>query len=203
MKNHKKNNDNLEQLTLAIACVESGLLVEPVKVPKSTKGVKAYAMQPNPSCVLAEPTSSIAVIREYCERFPDAYVAVPTGKTLWIVAVNIDPNNNGLRTLNFFKDILRLEVSPWVLNGIGGIEHHIYARPNDTSIPSGKFHNGFTLSGDDGYVIVHPNNIISLSSSFWISSDRQELALPRNTKAPLPEAEAWFWQVFGKKFTNR
>ena len=96
---------------------------------------------------------SEATIRHWWAQWPDANVAIVTGKISGIVVVDVDPRNGGSVSV---KD-LRLPPTVTCLTGGGG-EHYYFEHPGGWVGDRAALLPGIDLRGDGGLVIAPPSN---------------------------------------------
>lgn len=101
-------------------------------------------------------------VRTWWRRWPDASIAICTGKVSGLVVVDVDPRHGGDESLK------ELALPPTVTALTGGGGEHLYYRH-----PGGTIHNGanllpgIDLRGDGGYVIAPPSPHISGTAYTW------------------------------------
>ncbi len=114
----------------------------PAKHPLTTKGLK-------------DASTDLEVIREWWRRWPEANVAIATGRGL--VALDIDPRHEGDESLRALRRRVELPATAEVTTGGGG-QHLYFAVPGVTIRNSAsKLGKGLDVRGDGGYVVAPPS----------------------------------------------
>lgn len=101
-------------------------------------------------------------VRTWWRRWPDANIAICTGKVSGLVVVDVDPRHGGDESL---KE-LALPATVTALTGGGG-EHLYYRHPGGTVHNGANLLPGIDLRGDGGYVIAPPSTHISGTAYAW------------------------------------
>lgn len=102
-------------------------------------------------------------VTTWWRRWPDANIAICTGKVSGLVVLDIDPRHGGDESL---KDLGRLPDTVTVLTGGGG-EHLYYQHPGKAVHNGANLLPGIDIRGDGGYVIAPPSTHISGSAYAW------------------------------------
>lgn len=105
-------------------------------------------------------TTDPATIRSWWQRWPDANVALATGRVSGLVVLDVDMDKGGLDSLRTLVDRFaggELPEGPAVQTGGGG--YHLYFAYPAAPVPcsAGKAGPGLDLRGDGGYVIAPPS----------------------------------------------
>jgi len=123
-------------------------------------------------------------IRAWWKRWPEANVAVATGKGSGLVVIDVDPRHGGEDTWEGLKHELALAPTWEVRTGGGGLHAYFAYPPGATiSIGAGALGPGVDHRGDGGYVVTPPSNHASGGDYFWDVLEGEPLA-------ELPEALA-------------
>jgi hypothetical protein len=134
-------------------------------------------------------TSDPAQITRYWARWPDANIALATGRRSRVVVADIDARSGGHETwadlLDEHAPIDTLEV----VTGSGGGSHHVYFEAPDTPLQSvnGGLGIGIDAKADGGYVVLPPSIHPSGGVYAWDTS-----AVPPSL---LPD---WLFQLWPK-----
>jgi hypothetical protein len=94
-------------------------------------------------------------IREWWTRFPNANIAVPTGKRVGLMVVDIDAKNGGLQSLARLVDQNGPLDSPVTKTGGGGF-HYWFAYDERFRISQNR-EAGIDVRSEGGYVVVAPS----------------------------------------------
>jgi hypothetical protein len=132
-------------------------------------------------------TDDPAIIADWAQRFPDANIAVATGKMSGITVIDVDKRNDGFATLSkLARERLMFPACPEEETGNGG-RHLIYAHHPAIGSSKDRLGRGIDVKADGGYIVVAPS---------WIAkSDRgpggpyKWLQKPTGQLPPLPH---WF-----------
>ncbi len=98
-------------------------------------------------------------IRAWWSRWPDANIAMPTGKRSGLVVVDVDPKHGGYDSLAELHEAgHELPLTATIKTGGGGV-HHYFNYPGGVEIrnSAGKLGPGLDIRGEGGYVIVPPS----------------------------------------------
>lgn len=124
-------------------------------------------------------TSDLNVIREWWGMWPQANIAVATGKVSGIYVVDVDPRHGGFQSLEAFETERPDGSLPKTLTALtgGGGRHTFWKYPNDgVPVPNRRgWLPGVDVRGDGGYVILPPGTHISGGRYEWLNA---EVAVP-------------------------
>jgi hypothetical protein len=98
-------------------------------------------------------------IRAWWSRWPDANIAMPTGKRSGWVVVDVDPEHGGYDSLaELHERGYELPLTATIKTGGGGVHHYLRC-PEGVEIrnSAGKLGPGLDIRGEGGYVIVPPS----------------------------------------------
>jgi hypothetical protein len=98
-------------------------------------------------------------IRAWWSRWPDANIAMPTGKRSGWVVVDVDPEHGGYDSLAELHEAGHgLPLTATIKTGGGGVHHYLRC-PEGVEIrnSAGKLGPGLDIRGEGGYVIVPPS----------------------------------------------
>ncbi len=98
-------------------------------------------------------------IRAWWSRWPDANIAMPTGKRSGWVVVDVDPEHGGYDSLaELHEEGYELPLTATIKTGGGGVHHYLRC-PEGEEIrnSAGKLGPGLDIRGEGGYVIVPPS----------------------------------------------
>lgn len=137
---------------------------------------------PRTSNGLKDASTDAAVIRGWWQRWPDAGVAIATGRTLAVIDVD-PPKGGGDSLVDARRALGDLPDTVEVITGSGG--RHIYLSvPEGVSVrcSAGQLGPGLDVRGDGGYVVAPPSLHQSGQRYAWeASSHPDEVAV-----APMP-----------------
>jgi hypothetical protein len=141
------------------------------KHPRTASGVK-------------DATLDEATIRDWWQRWPDANVAIATGKTASIVVLDIDPRNGGDESLELIQS--GIEAFPNTVQAItgGGGQHLYFAWTDKVQGNRSGFLPGLDLKTDGGYVIAPPSRHASGFGYVWEVSYHPD----QTPIAPMPQS---------------
>lgn len=103
-------------------------------------------------------TTNSGMARQWWSKWPNANIAIATGKKSDIVVIDIDPRNGGDETLaKLINDIGQLPKT--VVANTGGGGQHIYFKYPVVDIKGGnnKLGKGIDIKSDGGYVVAAPS----------------------------------------------
>lgn len=144
--------------------------------------LKPQAKEPLTEHGFKDATTDEATIRRWWARWPDANIAVVTGRVSGIVVLDVDPRHGGdesLRDLEARYGPLAETVT--ALTGGGGA-HYYFAAPEGMTVRTRKLAPGLDLKGDGGYVVAPPSIHPSGQPYTWeVGRSPDDLGL-----APLP-----------------
>lgn len=112
-------------------------------------------------------TIDTALIKQWWEQYPQANIAVYLEPSA-LCAVDIDPRNGGLQTIDDLEAKHGPLVSDLMQFSGGGGEHRIFQLPKNVRLP-GKLGQGVELKVN-GYILLEPSNHISGGSYAWEAS---------------------------------
>lgn len=138
-------------------------------------------------------TTDAATITKWWGLYPQANIAVylePSG----LCAVDIDPRNGGLQTLDDIEAKHGPLVSDLTQFTGGGGEHRIFQLPKNTSLP-GKLGPGVDVKAN-GYIMLEPSNHVAGGQYAWEGSSD-----PRDgvSASPMPD---WMRDLAAPKLLN-
>ena len=117
---------------------------------------------------LKEASTSAEQIRRWWNRWSNANVAIRTGMESGLVVLDVDPRNDGMRSLEELEHVLGgfLPECPTVITGGGGT-HTYFTVPDDGKpVPSvGSMLPGIDVKADGGYVMHHPRTTPAVGST--------------------------------------
>jgi len=145
------------------SCGDAGC-TSPAKHPRTRSGCK-------------DATTDTKRIRVWWRKWPDANVAVATGRDSGLVVIDVDPRHNGDDTWDSLKH--ELDVQPtWEVRTGGGGVHAYFSYPVDAAITIGAavLGPGVDHRGDGGYVVAPPSNHASGNAYFWDVIEGEPLA---------------------------
>lgn len=137
-------------------------------------------------------TTSADTIKQWWGKFPDANIAAFLEPSA-LVAIDIDPRNGGLQTIDDIEAKHGPLVSDLLQFTGGGGEHRVFVRPANTSMP-GKLGPGVDVKAN-GYIMLEPSNHASGGKYQWeASSDPRDGVMA----SPLPD---WLRDLAGPAVT--
>jgi hypothetical protein len=98
-------------------------------------------------------------IRAWWSRWPDANIAMPTGKRSGLLVVDVDPEHGGYDSLAELHEAgQELPLTASIKTGGGGVHHYLRC-PEGVEIrnSAGKLGPGLDIRGEGGYVIAPPS----------------------------------------------
>ncbi len=98
-------------------------------------------------------------IRAWWSRWPDANIAMPTGKRSGWVVVDVDPEHGGYDSLAELHEAgHELPLTATIKTGGGGVHHYLrYPEGEEIRNSASKLGPGLDIRGEGGYVIVPPS----------------------------------------------
>lgn len=152
-------------LDAAVDYVQRGIAVFPC-LTRDTGDKKAKA--PLTINGFKDASANIEQIKAWWNKFPDAAIAMPTGKDMGIVVVDIDPRHGGNYNLDeLVAQYGKLPDTLICMTGGGGV-HYYFRHPGGTvKNSSGKIAPGIDVKADGGYVILPPSGHQSGNNYFW------------------------------------
>jgi hypothetical protein len=137
-------------------------------------------------------TTAPDTIKQWWAKFPSANIAAflePSG----LVAIDIDPRNGGLQTIDDIEAKHGPLVSDLLQFTGGGGEHRVFQLPQNNKLP-GKLGPGVDVKAN-GYIMLEPSNHISGGTYSWeASSDPRDGVMA----SPLPD---WLRDLAGHAVT--
>lgn len=126
-------------------------------------------------------TTEAERIKQWWASYPDANIAAYLEPSQ-LVAVDIDPRNGGLQTIDDLEAKHGALTSDLLQYTGGGGEHRVFSRPSNTQMP-GKLGAGVDVKAN-GYIMLEPSNHISGGKYSWeASSDPRDGIIA----SPLPD----------------
>ena len=143
----------------------------PGKHPRTKNGVKDASADPG-------------VVAEWWRRWPDANVALATGKPSGVDVLDVDPRYDGDGTLREWElQYGELPTTPTSLTGGGG-SHILFRYTPGLKNSNGSMGAGLDWKTTGGYVILPPSDHFSGRRYEWEGASRPD----EISTAPLPEA---------------
>ena len=105
-------------------------------------------------------TTDKSRITAWFNRWPNANIAVPTGKRSGFFVLDVDKDSWGFGTLEALEEQFgELPPTRTVKTGRGGLHYHFKYPEDGTVIPnsSGRLGPGIDIRGEGGYVLVPPS----------------------------------------------
>ncbi len=136
----------------------------PAKHPRTRRGCK-------------DATTDERRIRAWWRQWPDANVAVATGRDSGLMVIDVDPRHNGDDTWDALQHELAVPPTWEVRTGGGGL-HAYFGYPAGAAITIGAavLGPGVDHRGDGGYVVAPPSNHASGNAYFWDVLEGEPLA---------------------------
>ncbi len=135
-------------LQFALGLQEEGWLVFPLR---------AGTKRPLSAHGFHDGTDSTSQARRWWSEFPDAGVAVATGRKSGLVVVDVDPRNGGDETLrSLITQFGELPPTRCVATGGGG-QHYYFRHPGGVIPGVQSLWPGIDLKSDGGYVVAPPS----------------------------------------------
>lgn len=134
-------------------------------------------------------------IRSWVRKWPNANLAIMTGRKSQLVVLDIDPNNGGRRSLEALE-AKHGRLPNTVISKSGTGMHFYFAYPADREVPNDArtLGGGVEVKSDGAGITVHPSTHYLGGQYFWVND-------PRNTPlAPLPE---WIIEALSKPAAER
>lgn len=128
----------------AISLSSAGILIFPVKADKSPH-IKSWQ---------DKATTDSTMVKKWRRRWPEAYVAIPTGHKSGLVAVDIDVKNgvNGFEPLSSIEAMFGVQGTRRIETPSGGV-HLIYSCNQKLRTRTGIL-DGIDIRGDGGYIVA-------------------------------------------------
>ena len=140
---------------------------------------------------MTEPASP-GQVGAWWRRWPDANVGIVTGVVSGLAVVDVDPRNDGDRTL----DELEAGYGPLpdtVVSLTGGGGEHLWFEVGDRPVPSVVLGDGVELKAEGGMVVAPPSRHVSGGTYRWLNGAGPD----RHRFAPLPD---WIAHLAGAGF---
>lgn len=135
-------------------------------------------------------------IREWFSRWPDANVAIVTGRVSGLIVIDVDPQHHGDASIAALEEAHgALPASVESVTGGGG-RHVYFAHPGGTVGNRAGVVAGVDVRGDGGYVIAPPSVHPSGEAYRW----RRQHAPGELPVAPMP---AWLVAMIGDGSSRR
>ena len=113
-------------------------------------------------------SADVRRIRAWWRKWPDANVAVATGKGSDLVVIDVDPRHGGEDTWDSLKAELKVTATWQACTGGGGIHAYFrYPEGAEITIGAGVLGPGVDHRGNGGYVVAPPSNHASGGAYFW------------------------------------
>ncbi len=109
-------------------------------------------------------------IKEWWDTWPDANIAIITGRVSGVVVVDVDPDRGG----DYQKIIDQYPTGVVAQTGSGG--HHLFYQCLDSDIPNSVGEDGIDIRGEGGYVIASPSIHPSGNAYEWLENDNWDIA---------------------------
>ena len=143
-----RNQARNPRLRAALAYAKRGWHVFPAraneKVPATRHGFK-------------NATTDERTIIAWWTRWPNANVAIATGRVSGFIVLDVDPRNGGNESLAEHERVHGPIAATVRVNTGGGGQHILFLMPENTPIKSGKLAPGLDVKADGGYVIAPPS----------------------------------------------
>lgn len=122
---------------------------------------------------LKDATIDRYTIMKWWNKFPDANIAIRTGKESGIVVLDIDTKQNGFESLEALENTFH--ELPETLTAVTGSKgnHICFSHPGGKLKTRCGILDGIDFRGDGGYVIAPPSLHISEHSYYWIDLDKR------------------------------
>ncbi len=181
-------NDLLEA---ALKYVENGWLVFPCHATEHTPLDSGKDSKGRGGFYLA--TTDVNQICNWWELWPDAAIALRTGKESGVFAVDVDPRHCGDTSM----EDLEAEHGPLpdtVESETGGGGRHIFFKwpGQEVKCSTGAIAPGIDIKGDGGYVILPPSDHKTGKTYIWIIDHEPG-------SFPVAEAPAWLLEQIARK----
>jgi Bifunctional DNA primase/polymerase, N-terminal/AAA domain/Primase C terminal 1 (PriCT-1) len=100
-------------------------------------------------------TKNLKQIDAWWRRYPEANVAIATGRASGVVVLDVDPRHGGFESLTRYQ----LPKTMKARTGGGG-EHYYFRCPAETLVrnSAGKLGAGLDVRGEGGYIVAPPSN---------------------------------------------
>lgn len=157
---------------------------------------EARGKHPRTQHGLKDATTDETTIRAWWQAWPDANVAIRTGRESGVVVLDVDAKHGG------FESLAQLEVPPTVVARTGGGgQHHFFAHPGDLVRNKIGLLPGIDVRGENGYVVAAPSRHASGGTYAWDLDNSKPIARPpqwlvseterkaKDVAGPIPEGE--------------
>src|ERR1044072_8720330 len=113
----------------------------PGKHPLTTDGFKSSS-------------KDLSRVKDWWRQYPQANIAIATGKVSNIVVLDVDPRHGG------FDSLAKYQLPQTMKARTGGGGEHYFFRPGEREIrnSAGKLGAGLDIRGEGGYVVAPPSN---------------------------------------------
>ena len=160
-----------ESLAAALAYAARGWRVFPVKADKA----------PLTHHGLKDATTDSEQVREWWRRWPNAGVAIATGRKSGLFVLDVDPEHGGDETLHELERRHGELPETVCCETGGGGEHYCFTHPSGIEIrnSAGRLGPGLDVRGTGGYTVAPPSPHPSGRGYAWdVPPDESELAAP-------------------------
>lgn len=147
-----------------------------------TRKCKSPGKHPRFSKWQDKATTDPEIIKQFWIKYPDANIGILTGKKSGLVVIDIDPRNNGDKSLNDlietypdFKSML----DTYTISTGGNGTHYYYTY--SSAFKSFKKHGlgeGIDIKADGGYILAPPSNHKS-GGIYQVANDTEAIRLPQ------------------------
>lgn len=117
-------------------------------------------------------------VRAWWRRWPDANVGVVTGTVSGVVTIDIDPRNQGDRTLTDLESD-GTGLPPTLESETGGGGRHLWYELGDLELPCVELGPGVELKAERGLIVAPPSRHASGGTYRWIDYSIDPSPLPR------------------------
>ncbi len=99
-------------------------------------------------------SKDLSKLKDWWRQYPQANIAIATGKVSNIVVLDVDPRHGG------FDSLAKYSLPQTMKARTGGGGEHYFFRPGEREIrnSAGKLGAGLDIRGDSGYVVAPPSN---------------------------------------------
>lgn len=164
-----------ELLDAAIAYARLGMHVFPVHYITASRecgcgksDCKSPGKHPLTQHGLNDATTDEVVICQFWQRYPQANIAIRTGKKSGIVVIEDDPRHGGDESYQLLdREIGKIPLTVTAHSGGGG-GHRYFRHPGRVIKNRTSFRRGIDFRGDGGYIIAPPSNHMSGNEYKWV-----------------------------------
>lgn len=181
-----------ELLQRAISYAELGWHVFPI-IPNTKRPLTKNGFK--------DSTTAPEQIKRWWEEFPNANIAIATGRISKIVVIDIDVKNG----VNGFESLKQLSINTETLTAISpsGGHHLYYYLPQEHQINSSiGVLPGIDIKSDGGYVLA-PGSVIEGKKYEWLNPDAPLIAVPAELLKILKERSAKGGKNSPTELTNK